>query len=223
MRLALFKKRQCWCPTGRGWLVLFGLFAIAGIAGFRFTGHFLALNEPIRGDALVIEGWIPDYAMRAAIEEFRRGHYRYVVTSGGTIIDTDPWAQRYQTWADVAAADLKRLGLDESITCLPARKTSIDRTYCSALAVRDWLNSPAGSSVHAINIYSLSTHARRSHLLFEKAIGTRARVGVVALPDLSYDCNRWWRTSEGFREVFTEAIAYGYARCVFPFLKNETR
>ncbi len=222
MRLTLFRKRECWWPTGRGWLALFGLFAIAGLTVIRLTGNFLALNEPLAADALVIEGWIPDYAMQDAITEFRRGHYRYVVTSGGTIIDNPSWARAYETWADVAAADLTRLGLDAgSITCLPARKTSVDRTYCSAIAVRDWLNSPGGSSVRTINVYSLSAHARRSRLLFEKAIGGRAKVGVLAHPDYSYDCNHWWKTSEGFREVFTEAIAYGYVRCVFPFMKKE--
>jgi len=40
-------------------------------------------------------------------------------------------------------------------------------------------------------------------------------VGVTALPPLDFNPDRWWRTSEGFRTVTSEAIAYLYARFFF--------
>ena len=71
------------------------------------------------------------------------------------------------------------------------------------------------SSVHAINVLTQDVHARRTRLLFQRALGERATVGIIAVSNPDYDAGHWWRYSEGVRDVISEAIAYLYARFLF--------
>jgi hypothetical protein len=66
-----------------------------------------------------------------------------------------------------------------------------------------------------VNLFSLGPHARRSRLLFRRALGKEVTVGVVALSSGDYDARHWWRTSQGFRSVTGELIAYCYVRAMF--------
>ncbi|NEP26194.1 MAG: cytosine deaminase, partial [Moorea sp. SIO3I6] len=43
---------------------------------------FLSITSPINADALVVEGWLPDYALKGAMEEFDRGNYQKIITTG---------------------------------------------------------------------------------------------------------------------------------------------
>jgi uncharacterized SAM-binding protein YcdF (DUF218 family) len=65
------------------------------------------------------------------------------------------------------------------------------------------------------NLVSVGPHCRRSRLLFEKALGEAIQVGVVPAPPDDYEPEHWWRTSQGFRTVSGEIIAYAYARLFF--------
>ena len=67
----------------------------------------------------------------------------------------------------------------------------------------------------SIDVVTKGAHARRSRLLFEKVFGSDVKVGVIALRDRSYESSRWWRSSEGIREIPFQAIAYLYARFIF--------
>ncbi len=119
------------------------------------------------------------------------------------------------TIADWGAQRLARCGLARSVvTSVPCFDAKRDRTYASALAVRTWLeqNRP---DVTAVNVLTVSEHARRSRLLFQKAMGDRFRVGIISVPNADYDGHHWWRSSEGVRETIGEAIAYVYARFFF--------
>ena len=107
------------------------------------------------------------------------------------------------------------LGLDpRDVVVLPSPGVKRDRTYSSALGVRAWLESNR-PDVRAVNLCSLGPHARRSRLLFEKALGRRLEVGVISLPPENFDAKRWWTSSQGFKTVVGEAIAYLYARVLF--------
>ena len=58
-------------------------------------------------------------------------------------------------------------------------------------------------------------HARRTRLLFQKALGDKVDVGVIGIPNPDYDAKHWWRYSDGVREVIGESIAYVYAKLFF--------
>jgi hypothetical protein len=163
----------------------------------------------------VVESWLPDYALEAAVAEFKRGGYRYVVTCGRTL--GEEWLKaRFKTGAEFAAANLAALGLATNvIVAVPPPPVSRDRTYASALALKDWLQRDDARSIRAVNLFSLGPHSRRSWLLFRKALGRRVKVGVVSCADHGYDSRRWWASSNGVSATVNEAIAYLYARLLF--------
>jgi hypothetical protein len=82
------------------------------------------------------------------------------------------------------------------------------------LAVRKWL---ADNRIQAasIDVVSYGPHARRSRLLYQKAFGRSARVGVAAMEPDGYEGRYWWRNSEGVRDTLSETFAYVYARFLF--------
>jgi hypothetical protein len=182
-----------------------------------FVSPFLAVNEPVAANVLIVESWLPDYAMRGVVEEFKRGGYKYVITSGRVL--SDVWlAAHYPTAAEFAAANLALMGIETNrLVAAPPPPVGRDRTYNSARAVQKWLaqNDP---SVTAVNVYSLGPHARRTRLLFQKAMGSGIRVGIIAAPEVAYDPEHWWTNMRGFDAVLGEGLAYCYARCLFPFV-----
>ncbi len=210
----LLARRPCWLPTWRGWLALgLAVTLLLGLA-VRNAYAFLAVNDPVAGGALVVEGWQPDYALEAAIAEFKRHPYEKLYVTGGPIDRGAPLSE-YKTYAQLGAAILLRLGLDPAVVqAIPAPWVRQDRTYTSAVALREWLREHriAPKNFHLL---TLGPHARRSRLLFEEALGAGAKVGITAMEGRDYDPGEWWRSSEGFREVTGELIAYGYARLVF--------
>jgi uncharacterized SAM-binding protein YcdF (DUF218 family) len=106
------------------------------------------------------------------------------------------------------------------IIAIPAPPVIRDRTYASAVALKDWLKK-APFPIKGINLVSLGTHARRSRLLFEKALGSGITVGIIAIPDVRYDPQAWWKSSLGVRLTLDELIAYLYARFFFRGVSNQ--
>ena len=208
------RRRECLLPTWRGWLVLLLACAALIVLIVRRAYPFLAVNDPVYNGALVVEGWMPDYALQQAITEFRRDHYSRLFVTGGPLDQGAPLSE-YRTAAELGAATLLRLGADtNAVEAVPAPKVRVDRTYASAVALRNWLDQQAVAETN-FNIISLGPHARRSRLLFEKALGRGCRVGVTAIESEDYDASHWWKSSDGVRTVIGEMIAYWYARLSF--------
>jgi hypothetical protein len=208
------QRRECLLPTWRGWLVL--LLAVAALVVFSIRGaySFLAVNDPVDSGALVVEGWLPDYALQQAITEFRKGHHSQIFVTGGPLEIGAPLSE-YRTFAELGAATLVRLGLNtNAVQAVPAPAVRLDRTYASAVALKNWLDSHAIVETN-LNVISLGPHSRRSRLLFEKALGKNYKVGVIAVENQGYDTNRWWESSSGVRTVMDETIAYLYTRLSF--------
>jgi hypothetical protein len=209
-----FQRRECLLPTWRGWLAL--LLAVVALAVFSIRGaySFLAVNDPVDNGALVVEGWLPDYALQQAIKEFRKGHHSEVFVTGGPLETGAPLSE-YRTFAELGATTLVRLGLNtNAVRAVPAPAIRLDRTYASAVALKNWLDSHKVVETN-FNIISLGPHSRRSRLLFEKALGKNYKVGVIAVENQEYDTNQWWKSSSGVRTMIDETIAYVYARLSF--------
>lgn len=49
---------------------------------FRYLDRFLAESQPVNANILVIEGWLPDYALDEAVKEIGKHPYQYIVTTG---------------------------------------------------------------------------------------------------------------------------------------------
>jgi uncharacterized SAM-binding protein YcdF (DUF218 family) len=97
---------------------------------------------------------------------------------------------------------------------VPSRVMDRDRTYGSAVALRNWFREH-NMAVSAIDIVTEDLHARRTRLLFQEALGDKVKVGVIGIRSPDYDAKHWWRSSDGVREVIGESIAYVYAKVFF--------
>ena len=100
------------------------------------------------------------------------------------------------------------------VQAVPSPQVYKDRTYTSALALRNWFVAHGGIP-NKINLISVGPHARRSRMLFQRVFGDTALVGITALADPNYDAKHWWHTSQGVRTVTDETIAYCYAKFLF--------
>ncbi|MGO8678946.1 MAG: YdcF family protein [Limisphaerales bacterium] len=210
----LLRRRSCLAPTWQGWLALvLGSVLLFGLA-LRGAYPFLALSNPKPGGVLVIEGWVPDSVLEAGIAEFKRHHYDKVFVTGGPI-EQGAALSLYKNQADLCAASLIRLGMDGgALQSIPALDVRQDRIYGSAVALRQWWRAH-GMAPTSINVFTVGPYARRSRLLFRRALGSGVTVGVVAFSPGEFDVRHWWRSSQGFRTVTSELIAYCYARVMF--------
>ena len=217
----LLRRRPCLVPTLRGWLLLLILFILLIIFCFRNAEAFLAVNDPVPDGMLVVEGWSPDYALEIAKSEVQQNPNHKLYVTGGPLEQGAPLSE-YKTFAELGAATLQRMGMSkEDIQAVPAPYERRDRTYTAAVALRNWFEQHGGTP-KSIELISVGAHARRSRLLFQRAFGKGAHVGIIAVKDRSYDPNHWWKSSAGVRSVIDETIAYGYARFLFSPTENSS-
>jgi uncharacterized SAM-binding protein YcdF (DUF218 family) len=210
----LVKRKETWVLTWRGRGLVLILFIVLLFAFSRLIYPFLAATAPTYGDILVVEGRLPYTVFEQAAVFFNDHDYRLLVTTGGTRKEKLCFPE-YSTYADYAAAMLRQLGVKRNrIVAVPKASVRRDRTYASAIAVRDWL-SQSGLPIESLDVFSLGAHARRTQWLFQRAIGDKVRVGVIAASPAEYDADSWWRWSSGVHTVIDETISYLYARYLF--------
>jgi hypothetical protein len=217
---ALFRRRQIWLPTLWGVLLLCIVGAIATLVSARMVGGYLAQTDPAAGSdgrgarTLVVEGWLEAPELDDAIAVARRGGYERIVTSGGPI---DSWQEGvvWPNYAERAAGYLRRHGpAGIAVVAVAAPATGRDRTYLSALVVREWLRREQ-PGLAALDLLSAGVHARRSRLAYRMAFGPEVEVGVLAAPPRGYDIDRWWLTSQGAKTVLGELISLAWTKCCF--------
>lgn len=211
----LFSKKPRWSLSWRGWLLLVVLLTSVCALTIVRIHPFLAVTHREKTDVLVVEGWIHQSAMNQAAEEFKSGGYPRIYTTGGPVSGLGGYLSDYSTAASIGAGLLRKAGVpEESVQMVPAHATGRDRTYGSAVALRDWFREH-NMTVKSINVMTEGAHARRTRLLFQTAFGKDVTVGIIAIPNADYDGNHWWHYSEGVREVIGESIAYLYAKFLF--------
>jgi uncharacterized SAM-binding protein YcdF (DUF218 family) len=211
----LLVRRYRWVPSLKAKLLL--LLALPTLSLLILFGvyPFLAVTQSVDANVLVVEGWVHPYAIQTAAEEFRARHYGQIFTTGGPVVGRGGYINDYQTSASNGADLLKKTGIpSELIQMVPSHIIGRDRTYSSAIALRDWFRSH-DVQVRSLNIVTEGAHARRTRLLFEKALGSDVKVGVIAVPNPDFDARRWWLYSEGAEDVVEEGIGYVYAKLFF--------
>ena len=214
-RISLVQRRQIWLPTLFGWLILIAFIGAGTIlAGFR-AYPFLAPNDPIpEARLLVVEGWLASSELDQAVKAYRKGRYDQVLTTGGPI-DRFPELLGASNYADFAASYLKNHGLSGvEVIPVPTPASAQDRTFLSAVKVRDWANKQ-GLSVASLNVFSSGTHARRSRMLYQMAFGPNVGIGILAARPAEYAPERWWQTSVGAKAVLGESIGLIWTICCF--------
>jgi hypothetical protein len=214
IRLALFVKKPVYVPTLRGWLLLLGCLAGVLFVCVDRAYPFLAYANPNDSNVFIIEGWVPDDVLDRGLAPLTEGRDCFLIATGGPLEVGSELAQ-YKTYAEMTAARLEKMGFPrERIVAVPSPPVMRDRTYMSALEVRGWLEK--NPDLKRANLVTRGPHARRSFILFRGVLPPSFELGVYALPPRDYDPNRWWASSEGFRNVVDEGIAYAYARLLGP-------
>ena len=214
MDFSLSKRCSKRCPTALGWGVLLLLLAAVAVALLAGLYPFLAPDAPPRRGIMVVEGWIGDEALAAAVAAYRAGDYSRIACTG-VPIETGSYLLPFHSYSEMTADRLRALGVaDDEMIVATGKLARKDRTYLSALALRDALRERniAETDIHLV---TEGPHGRRSRLLFKKALGKRYRVGITCLPDPGYDPAHWYAYSQGVRKVIGELIAYAYAKFLF--------
>lgn len=210
----LFKRHQIYLPTLSGLclmsLVIFCIFWFS----LRSLAEFLAYENPIGGKYLVVEGWLGSGALLAAIDRFKAGDYQFLLTTGGP--QKEKGCDISGSYAESAAVYIVRRGLDRAkVIALPTPESAQDRTFLSAVIVRDWL-SAHDKAVNAMDVFSGGVHARRTHFLYQTAFRNQTiDIGIIAAKPEQFSLQAWWRTSAGAKSVITEAVGFLWAKCCF--------
>lgn len=216
-----FQRRECVVPTWRAVIVFLCLGIVLMTTGVLTIHPFLSQSKPVRADVLVVEGWVPDYVFEEALVEFKRNNYRKLYVTGGPL-EVGGYLSEYRTYAELGAATLMGMGMSKGLVePVPSETVRQDRTFTSALALRAYCRQQQ-IQMADINLVSIGAHARRSQMLFQKALGDGVRVGIIAVENRGYESRRWWQSSAGVRTVLDEFIAYIYAAVVFPLVRGET-
>jgi len=200
-----------------GCLTFFVLIMVL-LAFFVFRLHtFLSVTKQCDADILVVEGWTPDYVHEHAASLYFENNYRYIFVPG-VPLEKGSYLIEFENYAEVGKETLIALGIpEEKIISIPVLDIQKDRTYASAKHIKEWLLQNSVSA-EGINIVTLDAHSRRSLFLYQKAFGTKKNIGIIAVPDKRFSAKKWWKTSNGFRSVTHEFIAWFYA--VFFFVAD---
>jgi hypothetical protein len=214
MKIILIKEKTCKVPTITGWILIVAFIGFVTCFVVLNLYSFLSKTEPIDTQVMVVEGWMPVFALEKAAKEFTQKKYS-LVFSTGIPIDKGYFCWREKTFADMGATTMRHLGIDsQAVIAVPGLDSKVDRTFASACALKHWIDS-TGKRICAINVISLGPHSRRSRLLFQKALGKKIKVGIVSYPDETYDPRRWWASSNGFKTIIDETVSYAYTKLFF--------
>jgi len=211
----LFKRRNCYLPTLWGALIIIVTLVMLGGFAVKNFATFLALNVPVSSRYLVVEGWVSKLSLEQALVEFQQGKYELLITSGGP--DLSDFASAYASYAEKAAAELIKMGIDPTKVIIASSPASAqDRSYLSAVMVRNKLMEHLKILPESINVYSSDVHSRRSYYLYKLAFrNTATQIGIVATDSDRFNLNYWWQTSEGAKSVLTEMFGWLWTRCCF--------
>ena len=212
--IKLLKEKKTKVLTLQAWILIILLFFNFIIILKYNIYPFLSTNKPVKAEILVVEGWLPDYAFKDAVNEYNSHNYKFIVTSGGPLLK-GYYLSNYKTYARLGKQTLIQLGVDEKkIIELPVKYVEKDRTYASAIVLKQWLEKN-NQNIKSINVFTLGSHARRTLLLYNAAFDSKVIIGVYADNNKDFKNDKWWTTSQGVRTVTGNFIAYIYAKFFF--------
>lgn len=208
-------KKEVRVLTWQGWFVILLIFGILLILFVRNLDSLLSRNSPVDSKILVVEGWLPDYALQMALKEYMDGGYTKMFITGNAITN-GKHLSKYTNAAEVAYDELLFFGMDSTaMICVPSPEVYRDRTYTAALELKRFIgkNHP---EIRDFNLFTMGSHGARSWHLFRLAFKeTKTQIGVISVEDKSFESRRWWTTSKGFRTVPMEAMGYFFVYLFF--------
>ncbi len=211
MKLRWRRKKEVWRLTwpARATVAIAALLLLRLAAPLPYIGltSVRPLPEP---DFFVVEGWLNDNDLAGALEAVNARPQTPVFVTGGPL-ELGSVFREYGDYARLTAARLRAAGMPpDRVIAAPAPPTRKDRTYTAAIALSAYLRE-RGRPGARLNLITRGVHARRSALLYRKALGREFEVGVKVLPD-EFDAGNWWKGSQGFRAVAYEWLAWCYTQ-----------
>lgn len=206
-----FHRRPVLIPTPLGAAVLLAVLLVTGLGWWFGAEPFLATNERVPADVIVVEAWMHEDAARVALEEFKSNSdgYSWIVATGG--MTGESWSQRPR-WNQVQVVErvLKQKGFPME-RFVPAFIGEIDthRTYAYAIGAREAL-AARGIRPKGILVITQGAHARRSRLTFARVFGSDIPVGVLGWQPPEYAQVKWWNSSERAVTLLKESVGYVY-------------
>ncbi len=201
--------RLTWKAKG----ILAAIFAIVFWLFLLNAYSFLSPQKHVEARILVIEGWINDYALEESLAIFRKEKYDHMIITGGPL-NAGYLIMNYMSTAEIAYKTLLHLGANpDSMSIVSRELVWRERTYQTGLELKKYLkaNFP---HIKSFNMISLGAHSRRSWLLFRKAM-PEYEIGIITIEEKLFDTSAWWKSSKGFRTVFTEGIGFLYSKFFF--------
>lgn len=201
--MKLFKPKTIWWPTWQGWALLFLILAGSSIIFFLNAHRFLAVTKRVsNADILVVEDWVANknVFLKATIHEFKEGHYRYLLFTGTKDTDNQDNSPQHIRKSPVVNR-LVALGVpQEQIIEHFAPATESHRSATMARAVRDALRQN-GIQSKGVNVIAPATHARKTWLVYRRALAPEVPAGIIAVLPGGYDPDRWWESSQSAKWV----------------------
>lgn len=214
LSLKITKRKECTVLTWPARLIIFAVFFLISAILFFRTPIFLSKNKPVNGDYLILDGQMPDYAVKNAIDLFNNSKYKIIISTGGKLA-SGYYISGEKTMAELTRSVFIALNFDSTkIVAIPGGDIMKNRTYSSGLSLRTWF-AEQNITLAKVDILAIGCHARRSNLLFQKALGENFQVGVINIEDKTYDIKKWWKTSKGTRTIISETIAFIYVKLLF--------
>lgn len=192
------------------------ILAVLGVSVyfiFHNVATFLAVNEPIGADYLVIEGWLGKKELEQAHQMFVAGEYKLAVVSGGP--RKDGFNSSLPNYAERGRQYLLSKGFPkEKLFAAPAPYSAQERTFMSAVTLREWFTDQ-GIVVQSLDIFTGDVHSRRSRELYRLVFGEQVDIGVYASKPNGFELNRWWQSSDGAKSVAAELLGWLLVKCCF--------
>ncbi len=210
MNKTLFEQKICTTLKLQYKLLLLLILLILFLALLLQSNKFLSEHAPVKTKVLVVEGWLPDYALEEAMLIYAKGGYTKIITTGGPL-SRGSYLKEYKDYAHLAKATLVAMGMqEESVIAVPAPDVKRERTYHSALALKEWMKQNRFEG-RAFNLASLGPHTKRSTMLFNKAFSQNSiAIGSVSIVPQEYEPQKWYASSAGVRTTINELIAFVY-------------
>ncbi len=173
---------------------------------------FLALTRPVGEGVLVVDAWIPGQTLAESMGVFNSGRYRYLVVLGAPIEGSRGRLNGPAADTDLAVSTLEKLGLDsKNLVKISVPDNSSGRTLGRATAVKNWLDN-SGTSRCCVDVFTVGVHARKSWILFRRALSSNYRVGIIAGPEFRYNPRFWFVSRTGIWIVSRNLAGYLYSK-----------
>jgi hypothetical protein len=212
--LGMLKRKESIVLTYRGWL----LFSIIAICLFYLVFNnvysFLAVTDIVKADILVVEGYLPEHALKEVFKDYQRGDYSLLITIGGEL-ESGHLISKHRNYAEFAASIFKRYGINvDAMKAVPANSAVKDNLYAPAISLKRWIKQ-SGLSIKAVNICSLALSARKARLIIQRTLGGKIKVGIISYESHAYGPENWWKSSIGLKTIIDEIVEYLYTLFFF--------